>query len=50
MLPNRAGVPADLDRLARLGAAMVPLNPQYRAQDAGHILAHSHGSSRDHQR
>jgi crotonobetaine/carnitine-CoA ligase len=41
MMANRAEFPLTWIALARLGAAMVPLNPQYRADDAGHILEHS---------
>ncbi|MCU0294867.1 MAG: AMP-binding protein [Candidatus Nanopelagicales bacterium] len=41
MLDNRAEFPLTWLALARLGAAMVPLNPQYRTEDAGHILEHS---------
>lgn len=41
MMENRAEFPLTWLALARLGAAMVPLNPQYRAEDAGHILSHS---------
>ncbi|MFN8184179.1 MAG: AMP-binding protein [Candidatus Nanopelagicales bacterium] len=40
MMANRAEFPLTWVALARLGAAMVPLNPQYRADDAGHILEH----------
>jgi crotonobetaine/carnitine-CoA ligase len=45
MMANRAEFPLTWLALARLGAAMVPLNPQYRAQDAGHILEHSRASA-----
>ncbi|MFN8185368.1 MAG: AMP-binding protein [Candidatus Nanopelagicales bacterium] len=41
MMDNRAEFPLTWLALARLGAAMVPLNPQYRSEDAGHILRHS---------
>ena len=41
MLGNRAEFPLTWLALVRLGAAMVPVNPQYRADDAGHILRHS---------
>ena len=51
MLDNRAEFPLTWIALARLGAAMVPLNPQYRTEDAGHIVEHSRAvaviSSRD---
>lgn len=40
MMTNRAEFPLTWIALARLGAAMVPLNPHYRADDAGHVLEH----------
>ena len=40
MLENRAEFPLTWLALARLGAVMVPVNPQYRAEDDGHILGH----------
>ena len=45
MLENRAEFPLTWLALARLGAAMVPVNPQYRAEDAGHILGHSRATA-----
>lgn len=45
MMDNRAEFPLTWFALARLGAAMVPLNPQYRAEDAGHILEHSRAAA-----
>ncbi|MEI2643347.1 MAG: AMP-binding protein [Candidatus Nanopelagicales bacterium] len=45
MMHNRAEFPLTWLALARLGAAMVPLNPQYRAEDAGHILEHSRAAA-----
>ncbi|MBK6761851.1 MAG: AMP-binding protein [Micrococcales bacterium] len=45
MMANRAEFPLTWVALARLGATMVPLNPQYRADDAGHILEHSRAAS-----
>jgi len=45
MMTNRAEFPLTWVALARLGAAMVPLNPQYRADDAGHILEHSRATA-----
>jgi crotonobetaine/carnitine-CoA ligase len=45
MMPNRAEFPLTWIALCRLGAVMVPLNPQYQAQDAGHILAHSQAAA-----
>ncbi len=45
MMANRAEFPLTWLALARLGAAMVPLNPHYRQEDAGHILEHSRASA-----
>jgi carnitine-CoA ligase len=45
MMTNRVEFPLTWLALARLGAAMVPLNPQYRAEDAGHILEHSRAAA-----
>jgi len=45
MLANRAEFPLTWIALARLGATMVPLNPQYRGEDAGHILRHSRAAA-----
>lgn len=41
MLRNVAAFPLTWLAIARLGAAMVPLNVNYRAADAGYILAHA---------
>ena len=45
MMHNRAEFPLTWLALARLGAAMVPLNPHYRGEDAGHILEHSRAAA-----
>jgi crotonobetaine/carnitine-CoA ligase len=45
MMYNRAEFPLTWLALARLGAAMVPLNPHYRGEDAGHILEHSRAAA-----
>lgn len=45
MLTNRLEFPLTWMALARLGAPMVPLNPQYRAEDAGHILSQSRAAA-----
>jgi crotonobetaine/carnitine-CoA ligase len=45
MLTNRPEFPLTWLALARLGAPMVPVNPQYRAEDAGHILTHSRAAA-----
>ena len=45
ILTNCAEFPLTWLALARLGAAMVPVNQQYRAEDAGHILAHSRSAA-----
>ncbi len=45
MMDNRAEFPLTWIALARLGAVMVPLNPQYRDEDAGHILTHSRAAA-----
>jgi crotonobetaine/carnitine-CoA ligase len=45
MLHNQAEFPLTWLALARLGAAMVPLNPHYRGEDAGHILEHSRAAA-----
>ena len=45
MMANRAEFPLTWVALARLGAAMVPVNPQYRGEDAGHILEHSRAAA-----
>lgn len=39
MLGNHLEFPLTWFALMRLGAAMVPLNPRYRATDAGHVLS-----------
>lgn len=39
LLGNTADFPTAWLALARLGAAMVPLNVRYRSADAGHVLA-----------
>jgi len=41
LLHNQAEFPLTWLALARLGAAMVPVNPRYRAVDAGHLLTSS---------
>ncbi|GAA1236477.1 ATP-dependent acyl-CoA ligase [Prauserella halophila] len=41
MLPNRPEFPLLWLALARLGAAMVPVNTGYRELDGGHVIAHS---------
>ncbi|MFN8126564.1 MAG: AMP-binding protein, partial [Candidatus Nanopelagicales bacterium] len=45
MLSNQVEFPLTWLALARLGAAMVPLNPHYRGEDAGHILEHSRATA-----
>lgn len=41
LLHNQAEFPLVWFALAKLGAAMVPVNPRYRAVDTGHLLASS---------
>ena len=41
LLDNQVEFPLTWIALARLGAAMVPVNPRYRAVDAGHLLTSS---------
>ncbi len=41
LLDNQAEFPLTWLALARLGAAMVPINPRYRAVDASHLLTSS---------
>jgi crotonobetaine/carnitine-CoA ligase len=41
MLPNRAEFPLLWLALARLGAALVPVNTRYRSADAAHVLTDS---------
>ena len=41
LLHNQAEFPLVWFALAKLGAAMVPVNPRYRAVDAGHLLTSS---------
>jgi crotonobetaine/carnitine-CoA ligase len=41
LLHNQAEFPLTWLALAKLGAAMVPVNPRYRAVDAGHLLTSS---------